>query len=546
MSQTSQQAILVLGMHRSGTSAATRVLNMLGVRLGADLITGAADNPDGFWEHQRVVDIHEALLSALDRSWRDPRGLPKGWLQSDPAKQAQAQLAELLRDEFADAPLFAIKDPRLCLFLPLWRDVLTGLGIRASALFVVRSPEEVAYSLRAREGFSLEQSRLLWLQYTAEAERGTRGLPRAVLLYPDLLADPAVAIARIGRALGVNWPVAFEEAQPAIGAFLDGSKRHHAVTGDAAPLPGMVSRMHDALREAAYQEEGWTAVKMAADEYGAAAEPFLEGFGAMLAQMQSEAAQLAADQQQKRESLVGALREIATYARPENPGPGTGVERADFAQLYWRTEQEAYDEARSIRVHHAGMYGLTPLKFELPSGVRPDYVRFDPSVLPGQFEITGLRVNGVLVDPIGARVRSMRQHRLDTGGTQQVWLLAFDGDAQLELDLSDGVLPSANGELAIELLCQRRTIYGEQERLVNTAVNASVPIILDALSRNAAQVERLREQVESLREQLESLRGLTSGVNARQERLEATLAEVRRWQLNRLLGRLLRKVRGTK
>ena len=68
-------AILILGMHRSGTSALTRVLNLCGVDLGTRLIPPAAgNNENGFWEHVDAVDMHERLLLQLGRSWSDARG----------------------------------------------------------------------------------------------------------------------------------------------------------------------------------------------------------------------------------------------------------------------------------------------------------------------------------------------------------------------------------------------------------------------------------------------------------------------------------------
>ena len=86
ISQFRSRAILVLGMHRSGTSAITRVLNLLGVELGAHLMPAAAGNNEGgFWEHMRVVEIHEALLHALGRSWHDLRPLPSEWMRSEAA-----------------------------------------------------------------------------------------------------------------------------------------------------------------------------------------------------------------------------------------------------------------------------------------------------------------------------------------------------------------------------------------------------------------------------------------------------------------------------
>ncbi len=87
---TEHQAILVLGMHRSGTSALTRVLNLLGAELGSRLMPAVSgNNENGFWENQDAVDIHEALLSDLGRNWHDIREMPAGWAASDAAARAR-------------------------------------------------------------------------------------------------------------------------------------------------------------------------------------------------------------------------------------------------------------------------------------------------------------------------------------------------------------------------------------------------------------------------------------------------------------------------
>ena len=95
-------ALLVLGMHRSGTSALTRVLNLLGASLGDDLMPPGDDNPLGFWEHLGIVSVHEALLVALERRWDDPRPMPDDWLESEPAREAGEAIAAILRRDAAE------------------------------------------------------------------------------------------------------------------------------------------------------------------------------------------------------------------------------------------------------------------------------------------------------------------------------------------------------------------------------------------------------------------------------------------------------------
>ena len=231
MSTTSAQssrAILVLGMHRSGTSAVTRVLNLLGADLGTRLLPPVAnDNERGFWENAAIFEVHERLLADIGRSWCDVRGLPDGWLESDAASGAQAALTRTLLEEFAASPLWAVKDPRLCWLAPLWLRTLAQCGIEPAILFVVRHPLEVAASLHARDGLSPGRSCLLWTHHLLAAELATRGCVRAVVTYDQILQDWAGTMARVSHTLGVKWYRSAEEAQPDVETFLDVGERHH-------------------------------------------------------------------------------------------------------------------------------------------------------------------------------------------------------------------------------------------------------------------------------------------------------------------------------
>jgi hypothetical protein len=127
-------------MHRSGTSAAARVANLLGADLGDHLIAPASDNPDGFWEHADAVKINEDLLEGLGRTWYDMREMPHGWMETKAAKDAFERIKALVKGDFASSALPAIKDPRICLTAPVWIEALGDLGFEADCLFVVRNP----------------------------------------------------------------------------------------------------------------------------------------------------------------------------------------------------------------------------------------------------------------------------------------------------------------------------------------------------------------------------------------------------------------------
>ena len=219
-------AILVLGMHRSGTSAITRVLNLLGVELGSDLMPAGPDNPAGFWEHHGVVQAHDQLLAALGRSWDDPRAMPEGWLASDAASHARRVLKDILRGEFAGVPLWAVKDPRLCRVLPLWRALLPELGVEPRMLLVSRNPHEIAGSLQRRDGMPKPISELLWARYLLDAVSGSEGCRRALVQYDVLLGDWRAVVDTLSRDLGLQLPIDARAAAE-VDAFLDPRLRHH-------------------------------------------------------------------------------------------------------------------------------------------------------------------------------------------------------------------------------------------------------------------------------------------------------------------------------
>lgn len=231
--------ILVLGMHRSGTSAATRVLNLLGVDLGSRLMPAGPDNPTGFWEHQDVVDLHEQLLAAFGMAWDDVRALPPGWLEHPATAEAATAIRGLVEREFAASPRWAVKDPRLCRFVPLWRRVLEELGQQPRALFVLRDPAEVAHSLARRNGMPDPMGQLLWARHLVDAVHGCKGLPTAALAYDELLRDWKPVMRKVARDLGLRLDLDSAEAAHAIEAFLSPQLRHHrseSLAGVWAPI----------------------------------------------------------------------------------------------------------------------------------------------------------------------------------------------------------------------------------------------------------------------------------------------------------------------
>lgn len=274
-------AILVLGMHRSGTSALTRVLNLLGVELGVRLMAAGADNPKGFWEHEDAVALHEDLLASFGMAWDDPRPLPDDWLRRPEVAEARRRLQMMLEQEFATAPLWAVKDPRLCRFAPLWIEVLAAMGVRTCAVLVLRAPDEVAASLAARDRLPGAVGEYLWALHMVEAEAATRAIPRTLVRYDALLRDWRPCMARLAVQLGVQLR-ADAEAASRVDDFLTPQLRHHHADFTAEDVP-CVQPLLSALDAAGEAVPNLTAPALDMQSALAPAGGLIDGLAAMVA-----------------------------------------------------------------------------------------------------------------------------------------------------------------------------------------------------------------------------------------------------------------------
>jgi len=247
----SRDCVIVLGMHRSGTSAFTRVLNLLGVELGANLLPAAEDNETGFWEHRDLVLVNEAVLQSLGSRWDDARPIARDRFAGAAFEPLKRRALAILERDFRDSRTWGMKDPRLCRLLPFWLPVLEEFDSMPRFVLPVRHPVEVAASLRRRNGFSARKCAHLWLVHMLEAERETRGYSRAFLDWDGLLREGAAAMRRVAGELGILED-ACDRAAPAIEKFLDPSLRHHdrASAASSIRLPEEAEEAAEILIEA--------------------------------------------------------------------------------------------------------------------------------------------------------------------------------------------------------------------------------------------------------------------------------------------------------
>lgn len=220
-------AIIVLGMHRSGTSALAGMLSLAGADPGPSLIPAEEGvNPKGFWEHEGIVDIHERLLEAIGSSWNDDRPLPEGWWRRADVEIFRNELLDTLSRDFSHSKLWVLKDPRICRLLPLWKRLLRDCGISPLFVICVRHPREVAMSLEQRNGIQDDRACLLWLEHLIDSERETRGMARIMVTYEQLLADWRGVLRQVGTNLSMNLELD-RATEGKIESFIEPALRHH-------------------------------------------------------------------------------------------------------------------------------------------------------------------------------------------------------------------------------------------------------------------------------------------------------------------------------
>jgi len=250
-------AICVLGMHRSGTSAVTRAVSLLGVHLGDDakMMPPNAENPGGYWELLEINSLHKRLMAGIGRDWDTANPLPERWLHSLAARPFSDELAGIVAANFGGQLLWAWKEPRTCLLLPLWREVLEQSKVRLQCLFVVRSPVDVAGSLMRRDAIPFGKGLGIWFHYNIVALRDAADLPTVFLSYERLLAAWEPELRRCAAGLGLEWPKDDAGLRKAMDSFIDPNLRHNRSTAERLKeLPAPAQELYQALSEACLRD----------------------------------------------------------------------------------------------------------------------------------------------------------------------------------------------------------------------------------------------------------------------------------------------------
>ena len=352
-SRLPERLLLVLGMHRSGTSALSGLLCQQGFTAPAHPDPAGPANPTGYWEAPAVRSFHNALLEEGQSSWDDlllpadlgsPRELPAHL----------HRLEQALQQDFpalAAGQIALVKDPRQCRLFPLWSALIEHHQLQAAAVLAVRHPLAVALSLQRRDNLPMDRSLLLWLAHTLEAERHSRSLERVVVVYEQMLHNPAAALKACRQLVGLQ---ALEPDPELLQRWIR-PELNHAELG-SSPFRGDLSLLELAL----------DVYNHLAAVHGAAIEP-----------------ELACHLDQAHNQLQERLDALARQSS-----------RREMLQLFWDpADGGGFSEDNSLRSSVAVDRGLNRVDLRLPAAAAaPRALRLDPAEQPGLINLQRLQL----------------------------------------------------------------------------------------------------------------------------------------------------------
>jgi hypothetical protein len=353
--KSGRSCILIAGMHRSGTSALSRVLNLVGCTHPQNLLAANYANASGYWESERLSLFNDDILKAIGSSWDDWANYETDWIDSPMMGTFARQATKLYSEEFGDADLTVFKDPRLCRLLPFWLPILQSEKITPYVILPIRNPNEVATSLTKRNGLDHYYGHLFWLRHVLDAEIGSRGLKRAFVTYNDLMESYSIVLATTEEHLGIKWPRQSARTSEEIDAYLTDKLRHErasdkAVLSDASTLDWLSQTYEIMLRWAEKGENAadYATLDVIRGEFNVAAKRFgrlvLRGKNALAELIEVNKVVLERDQQ------LAASDSVRVQLEKENVEQRGSIVQRDLSLQARQNELVGiYAEANNLR-----------------------------------------------------------------------------------------------------------------------------------------------------------------------------------------------------
>lgn len=258
--------IVILGMHRSGTSAVSEAVSRLGVYLGPedDFYPADANNPRGFFELRILIGLNHRSLDAFQMDAGSVTPLPENWLDRPPADEVIEALDSYLRTTFFDRGRWGFKQPITCLLLPVYQEVFRRLGVEPRYILCVRNPIEVASS-ELNWAFG-PNTRLLaplgkraygvWLRYTLDSLSFCPAADSVVVLYDSLFSRPGEVVDAI-VALDATPDASDAQLAEARGVFQSDLRHFDAPLSRLDEWPALLGKTYELCRSISVDREGY-------------------------------------------------------------------------------------------------------------------------------------------------------------------------------------------------------------------------------------------------------------------------------------------------
>lgn len=225
-----KHVVLILGMHRSGTSAVARALSVFGVDLGDKLMPGAeGNNRKGFFEDEDVIALNDAILRRLGAKWSSRTPLDPKWFDGCGKWPEFTQATNLLRQRLSGVDCYGTKDPRIALLLPFWSEVFDRLSLSIHTIVACRNPLSVAASLAKRDLIPTDWSLLLWEKYNLDALGWLAEHDGVVVDFDQLMENPRAQLGRMAAYMEEFSELSAAGADLYVDEFLEQGLRHHVI-----------------------------------------------------------------------------------------------------------------------------------------------------------------------------------------------------------------------------------------------------------------------------------------------------------------------------
>jgi hypothetical protein len=232
--------IIVTGMHRSGTSCITGLLEKCGLSLGTNyplLNEPRFDNRKGHFENRGAIALNETILQTAGGTWCNPPSAEAVELAGKKLGSYITRFAETFNGDL-------FKDPRTCLTMPVWRKYCPDIS---AVVFCVRHPIAVAGSLKSRNNIPVGQGLILWYEYNLRCIEALQDLPCFIVDYDNLNRNFEFEIYNLCRHLGLKLDLV--ELRSRTLGFFSGDLNHNDVSsaGIDGLLPPDIRSLYEIL-----------------------------------------------------------------------------------------------------------------------------------------------------------------------------------------------------------------------------------------------------------------------------------------------------------